>query len=192
MDQIRAIVDVVVPALVCQLRGAPLRIWSVPCASGEEPLTIAMALDMAGWFERAPIEIHASDASPAQLARARAGRYRERSFRSLPADLRERYFRQQGDAWVPDPAIVSRITSWTVVNLMEREDVAPLARAPVIFCRNVFIYFSADGVRDVVDRFADAMPTPGYLCVGASESLLRATTRFALEEIGGAFVYVKR
>ena len=44
-----------------------------------------MVLDEAGWFERAPIEIHASDASPAALARARAGRYRERSFRALPA-----------------------------------------------------------------------------------------------------------
>ena len=192
IDQIRAVVETIVPALVCELRGAPLRIWSVPCASGEEPLTIAMMLDMAGWFERARIEIHASDASPAQIARARAGRYRERAFRALPAGLRERYFRQDGDAWVPDAAIASRITSWSVVNLMEPERVEPLARAPVIFCRHVFIYFSADGVREVVNRFADVMPSPGYLCVGASESLLRATSRFALEEIGGAFVYVKR
>jgi len=192
IDQVRAVVDVVVPALVSGLRGAPLRIWSVPCASGEEPLTIAMMLDMAGWFGRAPIEIHASDASPAQVARARAARYRERAFRALPASLRERYFHKDGDAWIPDSALAARITSWSVVNLMERERVEPLARAPVIFCRNVFIYFSPDGVRDVVERFADLMPAPGYLCVGASESLLRATNRFALEEIGGAFVYVKR
>jgi chemotaxis protein methyltransferase CheR len=192
IDQVRAMVEVIVPALVCQLRGAPLRIWSVPCASGEEPLTIAMMLDLAGWFDRAPIEIHASDGSPAQLARARAGRYRARAFRALPAGLRERYFRQEGDAWVPDSALASRITSWSVVNLMEPEPVEPLARVPVIFCRNVFIYFSTDGVRDVVNRFADAMPAPGYLCVGASESLLRATARFTLEEIGDAFVYVKR
>ena len=40
--------------------------------------------------------------------------------------------------------------------------------------------------------FADRMATPGYLCVGASESLLRVTRRFELEEIAGAFVYVKR
>src|SRR5215203_2943529 len=72
IDQIRALVDVVVPALVNTLQGTPLRIWSVPCASGEEPLTIAMMLDQAGWFARAPIEIHASDASPAQIERARA------------------------------------------------------------------------------------------------------------------------
>jgi hypothetical protein len=36
------------------------------------------------------------------------------------------------------------------------------------------------------------MPSPGYLCVGAAESLLSVTPAFALEEIDGAFVYVKR
>jgi chemotaxis protein methyltransferase CheR len=36
------------------------------------------------------------------------------------------------------------------------------------------------------------MPAPGYLCVGASESLLSVTSAFSLEEIDGAFVYVKR
>jgi chemotaxis protein methyltransferase CheR len=192
VDQIRAIVDLVVPALVEKLRGAPLKIWSVPCASGEEPLTIAMMLDQAGWFSRAPIEIHASDASPAQVDRARAGRYRDRAFRALPEPLRHRYFSQDQDVWIPDPALVARISSWSVVNLMAPAEVAALATAPIIFCRNVFIYFGAERVRDVVARFAAAMPSPGYLCVAASESLLRVTTAFQLEEIGDAFVYVKR
>ena len=35
------------------------------------------------------------------------------------------------------------------------------------------------------------MPSRAYLCVGVSESLLRRTTAFDLQEIGGAFVYVK-
>ncbi len=192
IDQIRAVVDHVIPSLVESLRGQPLRIWSVPCASGEEPLTIAMMLDQAGWFERAPIDIHGSDASPAAIARARAGCYRERSFRALPPELRARYFIHEGDAWRPDPRLAGRITSWSVVNVMAPEEAARRACAPVIFCRNLFIYFTEAGVRAVVDRFADAMPSPGYLCVGASESLLRITTRFELEEIGDAFVYVKR
>jgi chemotaxis protein methyltransferase CheR len=192
IDQVRAIVDVVVPALVARLRGAPLRIWSVPCASGEEPLTIAMMLDQAGWFGRAPIEIHGSDASPAQIERARAGQYRQRAFRALPEPLRDRYFRQEGDAWVPDQGLASRISSWSVVNLMAPADVAARATVPIIFCRNVFIYFSLDRVRDVAERFAAAMPVPAFLCVAASESLLRVTDVFRLEEIGGSFMYVKR
>jgi chemotaxis protein methyltransferase CheR len=35
------------------------------------------------------------------------------------------------------------------------------------------------------------MPSPAYLCVAAAESLLRRTTVFELQDIGGAFIYVK-
>jgi chemotaxis protein methyltransferase CheR len=192
IDQVRAIVDVVVPTLVAANPALPVRIWSVPCATGEEPLTIAMAIDQAGWFARARIEIHASDASAAALARARTGRFRERSFRNLPPALLEKYFRRDGDTWTVDPDLHARIRSWTVVNLMDAAAVASMADAPIIFCRNVFIYFSESGIRQVSEVFARSMPTPAYLCVGASESLLRITTRFQLEELGGAFIYVKR
>ena len=192
IDQVKAVVDHVVPALVRSLGYGPLRIWSVPCASGEEPLTIAMVLEEAGWFGRAAIEIHASDASPALVDRARNGRYRERAFRALPPALRERYFSADGDGWAVDPSLRARVRSWTVVNLLADEQVALLARSPIIFCRNVFIYFSDAATRHVVETFARSMPAPGYLCVGASESLLKLTSRFDLEEIGGAFVYMKR
>ena len=63
--------------------------------------------------------------------------------------------------------------------------------ADVIFCRNLFIYFNEVSVRNVVEQFASGMRTPGFLCVGAAESLLRLTTRFDLQDIGGAYVYVK-
>jgi chemotaxis protein methyltransferase CheR len=191
VDQLQAIVSIVVPKLAARL-ARPIRIWCVPCATGEEPLTIAMMLEEAGWFGRAPIELRASDASPALLDAARRGRYRERAFRTLSPHLRERYFTPDGDRWRVDPKLLARVHSWSRVNLMAVDEVAPLAMADIIFCRNVFIYFSESAVRRVAATFADHMPTPGFLCIGAAESLLRITDRFDLEHIGEAFVYVKR
>jgi chemotaxis protein methyltransferase CheR len=191
MDQIKAVVAHAVPAVVAARPNEPLRIWSVPSASGEEPLTIAIVLEEAGWFGRVPIEIHGSDASPAAIDKARAGRYRERSFRTLPPELREKYFREEDGVWTPVPALRRRITSWSVVNLFDEAAVATHARVPILFCRNVFIYFSDAAIRRVVEQFARVMPDPAYLCVGASESLLRATSRFELAELGSAFVYTK-
>jgi chemotaxis protein methyltransferase CheR len=75
---------------------------------------------------------------------------------------------------------------------MSRAEVTPRAYSQVIFCRNAFIYFSMEGVRKVVGYFADAMPSPGYLFVGASESLVNITDRFYLEDVDRAFVYMKR
>jgi chemotaxis protein methyltransferase CheR len=189
IDQLRAVVHHVVPALA--RGGRAVRIWSVPCATGEEPLTLAMLLEEAGWFHRVPIEIHASDASPAAIERAQAGRFRERAFRSLPPALRERYFRRDGDTWTVVPSLHRRVASWTVANLMCEGDVIPRAHVPIIVCRNVFIYFSPAAVTRVTRAFAQGMPPRGYLCLGASESLLKLDTPFELEELGGAFVYVK-
>jgi chemotaxis protein methyltransferase CheR len=192
VDQMQALASRVMPELERHALGRPVRIWSAPCATGEEPLSIAMALNEAGWFDRVPIEIHASDGSAAAIRRAQAGRYRERAFRTLPPEMREKYFRRTGDAWAPCPELAARTASWSVVNLMHDQETALFATSPVIFCRNAFIYFSPESVKHVVEHFADRMPTPGYLFVGASESLLRVTDRFVLQEIEGAFVYVKR
>ena len=189
--QIQGFVQSVLPALV-RAADRPIRIWSVPCATGEEPLTIAMALSEAGWFDRARITIHASDASSAAIAKARIGRYRERSFRSLPPFLREKYFVERDGAWEPVPALRDRIASWSVVNLASADEIAPYASSPVIFCRNAFIYFSPTSVKAVVNALAERMPVPSYLFVGASESLLNVTDRFMLHDLDQAFVYVKR
>jgi chemotaxis protein methyltransferase CheR len=191
IDQIHAIVCRVVPALASRGAGR-IRIWSAPCASGEEPLTIAMALNEAGWFDRLPIEIHGSDGSSAAIEKARAGRYRQRAMRAIPPAMLEKYFIADAGMYSPHPALARRITSWSVVNLMTPEEVAPYARFPIVFCRNAFIYFSPQAIVKVVGQFGESMPAPGYLCVGASESLLSVTSAFSLEEIDGAFVYVKR
>jgi len=189
IDQIQALATRILPVLAAT--GRPVRIWSVPCASGEEPLTIAMALEEQGWFERVAIEIYASDGSPAAIAKARTGQYRERAFRALPPALREKYFVRAGDLETPVCSLKARVKSWSVVNLMNAAAVSASANAHAIFCRNAFIYFSRESVRRVVSTFAESMLTPGYLFVGASESLLQVSDRFVLQQVDGAFVYVK-
>ncbi len=190
VDQIRALAEVIVPCHFDVSPDRPLRIWSVPCATGEEPLSIAMALDERGHLGRWPIEIVATDISQGAIEKARLGLYRERAFRNLPEPLKARYFSREGDLWRVDPGLHSHI-SWGVSNLLDEGAVATLASSNVIFCRNVFIYFTKQTISRVVSLFHQNMPTPGYLFVAASESLLRLNTPFDLQEIGGAFVYVK-
>lgn len=188
-DQIAALVHRIVPEWFARTR-APLRIWSAACATGEEPYTIAMALREAGWGDH-PIEIHASDASEAMLVRAQAGIFRERSFRVLTPALRSRYFTPVAGGFAIDRAVGSRVT-FHHANLVEPRDLDLLASAPVIFCRNVFIYFSPASIRRVTGYLAQRMPADGHLFIGASESLLRLTDEFDLGEIGPAFVYRRR
>lgn len=190
-DQIRALVQTLLPQCQARNMGSTVRIWCAACATGEEPLTIAMALNEAGWFKRASIEIFASDASSKAIERAMRGVYKQRAFRSLPAHLRERYFEPEDEGWRVRNDIHSRI-NWGIANVIDEEQIAPLAAADFIFCRNVFIYFSESAISRVVRSFARSIRPPGYLFVGAAESLIRLTTDFTLTEVDDAFVYVKR
>jgi len=185
-DQIRALVDHVIPAWFARTT-QPFRIWSAACASGEEPYSIVIALLEAG-LGHYPIEIIASDASEAALEKARAANYRERSFRALPVSLREKYFVPHADGSSLRPEVTSRVTfQWA--NLVALDESNTVPHAEVIFCRNVFIYFSPSTISKVVGSFAKRIPTKGRLFVGASESLLKLTDQFDLQEFAGAFVY---
>lgn len=193
IDQVRTLVDIVVPQWFATRSHERLKIWSAACATGEEPLTIAMALNEAGWLERVNVEIYATDASTAAIEKARRGIYRERSFRNLSPALRAKYFKQEGETqtWRVDAKLHAGI-KWSVANLMDEVATTPFASAQVIFCRNVFIYFSDQTISKTVRSFAANIRPPGYLFVGASESLLRLSADFELQELGNAFVYVKR
>jgi chemotaxis protein methyltransferase CheR len=150
-----------------------------------------MALAEDRWFDRADIEVWASDSSPAALEKATRGVYRERSFRALPPALREKYFTVVDGGWRVDPRLQARIR-YSRANLLDLTETRMLATASFVFCRNVFIYFSSQTVTRVVRQFAERMPWPSYLFIGVSESLFRAKTAFELEEVGAAFVYAKR
>lgn len=189
MAQVRALVDVLVPRWFA--RGhLPLRIWSSACATGEEPYTIAIALNEAGWGEH-PIEILASDASLGALEKAQKAQYRERALRSLPDHMRRKYFTEANGGFQLASPIMRRV-QFHKANILEPKEIALMASSPVIFCRNVFIYFSPDTIRRAVHLLAKEMPSGGHLFVGVSESLLKLTDQFELTEIQDAFVYVRR
>lgn len=188
MDQINAFVKVLVPQWFAKT-ARPLRVWSAACASGEEPYTIAMSLIEAG-HGNLPIEIIASDASRAALEKAQTGLYRERSFRSLPKDLQEKYFKKELNGWQISGEITKRVR-FQRVNLVSKPDVLLNSGSPVIFCRNVFIYFTPEIIRRTVQWMAEEMPDRGHLFIGSSESLLKLNTDFDLQQIAGAFVYVR-
>jgi chemotaxis protein methyltransferase CheR len=188
MAQVQAFVNTLLPSRVAAFPGQTVRIWCAACATGEEPLSIAMALAEAGWWDRVPISLTASDGSRSAIARAKLGLYRERSFRNLPSPLREKYFSPQPGGWQVDENLIKRI-AWAHANLADPGQVRTFVQVPFLFCRNVFIYFSEEMIGRTVSCFAEGMARPGYLFVGASESLLKVTDRFELRQAGDAFVY---
>ena len=137
-----------------------------------------------------------SSSSPATPVRRRSpapGRATtaQRSFRNLPPALRDKYF-------VAARGPVERGARAAAPRLLRRRQ--PGRRRPGGAARRRRRSSSAATCSSISPIAASAgpwrrsssrCPSPAYLCVGASESLLRRTSPFDLQEIGGAFVYVK-
>ena len=163
------------------------RVWFAACATGEEPLTVAMML--AEHAALGAVDFVASDISQRVLARARAGVYGDRSLRALPPSAR-RWIDSSGGQHVVSAELRAAVT-WCRVNLVKPEEVSALGSFDAVVCRNVLIYFDDATARVVIERLAAALFPGGQLLVGCSESLLRLGTLLRCEERGGAFFYTR-
>lgn len=152
--------------------GSELRVLSVPCASGEEPYSVAMALADTG-LEKGRLAIEAMDISPAALDKARQGIYGPESFRGKNLSFRDRYFDPVPGGHRLDPG-VKGLVRFQRANLMDQEPFADMKPFDVIFCRNLLIYLSERGKERALAVFDRLLKPDGLLFVGHVErSLVR-------------------
>jgi len=145
--------------------GAPLRLWSAGCATGQEAYTLAIVLEEQGLAGRA--EILATDISPGALRVARAGVYGPWSLRAVTLRQRAAYFRAVPAGFRIDERFADPIT-FRHANLLAPTNSEP-RDVDVIFCRNVLIYFTVDAVRRAAERLAAALAPGGWLVTGSSD-----------------------
>jgi chemotaxis protein methyltransferase CheR len=171
--------------------GQPIGILCAGCSSGEEPYSVAIALNEAfGADARRLFRVLAVDIDSGALAKARRGIYGERSFRGVPPGMRERHFhRHEAEGWALDPAIRASV-EFRHVNLLA-DPLGELGPFHAVLFRNVSIYFDAPTRRQVISRFADLLVDRGCLIVGAAETLSNDFGVLSLAEHGGVFFFVK-
>jgi chemotaxis protein methyltransferase CheR len=125
------------------------------------------------------VEIAATDISGAAIEQARRGEYSHFEIqRGLPIRSLAQWFSNEGDVWRASPTLRAAV----------RFDQRPLTlghpgrvRFDIVLCRNVMLYFSTDMRRKMFDRLADAMHDDGLLLLGAGETVIGQTERFAAD-----------
>ncbi|WP_245577088.1 CheR family methyltransferase [Maridesulfovibrio zosterae] len=145
-----------------------VRIWSMACATGEEPYTLAMICNRS----KVCCEIFGTDIDSRALIKAEEGHYRKWSFRTEATAYRDIYFHESGtNSYFIDQSIKDMVTL-TRFNLIGDKIPASFTGMDLIFCRNVLMYFSSEGVNLVLDKIWNSMSPGGILVVTASESAL--------------------
>ncbi|QEM69733.1 protein-glutamate O-methyltransferase CheR [Geobacter sp. FeAm09] len=156
----------------------PLRLWSLGCAGGEEPYSLAIMLRefFGREIRHGRVSLMATDIDEKTLQAARAAEYDEGRFKEMPVDLRERYFRRNGRLFRLIPEIRDMVT-FRRGDICNLEEYVP---SDLVFCRNTLIYFARPEQERILNGIADALRPGGILVLGKSEVLTGSSRgRFA-------------
>jgi chemotaxis protein methyltransferase WspC len=164
-----------------------LRVLSLPCAGGEEPYSIAIALREVG-VPPDRIQIDAVDISSRALDRARQGVYGPQAFRGPEFGDSRRCFRPHPAGLEVDPDVRARV-HFQEGNLLDADLLADQPPYDVIFCRNLLIYLTDRARRRAVDALDRLLADDGILFVGHAEALSLLEPRFTADGDRGSFAY---
>jgi chemotaxis protein methyltransferase CheR len=171
-------------------RGETLRIWSLPCSTGEEPYSIAIWL-LENWpqVDQHNVEIVASDIDTHVLEAARSGIFGQRALMRLSAGLIEKYFEPAGPEHWQILDDLRQSVRFTAANVVAQRETRPHGLFDVIFCRNMLIYFDETSRRVAAENLYECLAPGGYLCLGHAESMSRISPLFDVCRFADAIVY---
>jgi chemotaxis protein methyltransferase CheR len=172
-----------------------LTVWSAGCATGEEPYSVAMVLSkLVSGLKDWNIKILATDVNTKSLRKASEGIYTDWSFRDTPPWVRRTHFEATGGGRSAIVPAIKKMVSFSPLNLMD--DAYPvLSNCPngldVIFCRNVLMYFTPEGMRKVIRQFYRYLATDGWLIVSPTETSHELFSDFSTISFDGVTHYRK-
>lgn len=168
----------------------PVRVLCLPCATGEEPYSLAIALLERG-IPHTDFLIQGMDVSKAALQRARRALYQRNAFRGTASGFRERYFKEDEDGYALLPR-VRELVEFRRANLFEL--VAPPSHETydIIFCRNLLIYFDEATQREAVLQLQKLLRAGGVLFSGHAEVPTFCRHGFATIPLTRAFALIRR
>jgi len=145
---------------------ARVRLLSAPCATGQEPISLAVCAAVAGW-PLGSIDVEAVDASGAAIAIAREAATRPMPLRDPLPDWAEAWFRSSEGGVLPQAGLLERIRfehadlrTWTS---------SRHGRFDVVACRNLLIYLEPEARRRVMGTCERSLAEDGVLLVGHAD-----------------------
>ena len=164
-----------------------LRLLSLPCSSGEEPFSMAIALLEAG-IPANRFRVDGVDISARALEQAAHASYGSNSFRGQELDFRARHFRNVHGKWLVSDAVRERV-QFQQGNLFSPGFLPGHGIYDYIYCRNVLIYFDQETQARALQVLLRLLSPRGCLFVGPSETGLLPRDRLVSAQLPMAFAF---
>ena len=155
-----------------------IRVWVAGCSTGEEVYSLAMCLleHLTGSPLEPGIQIFGTDASEANVQKARLGIFAESIVNEVSPDRLRRFFLKTEKGY----QINKRVRDLCIFARQNLCTDPPFSRLDIVSCRNVMIYFGSELQERVITTFHYALNRDGYLLLGSSESIREFTDLFAV------------
>lgn len=147
-----------------------LRCWSIGCASGEEPYTLAILWQelLAGDSPGLRFEVLATDADANLIERAHRACYPASALKNLPEPLCITAFKHTGEEYCLKQVYRSTVS-------FQQQDIRhsmPTGSFHLILCRNlVFTYFNESLQLQILQQLQARLLPSGWLILGVHETL---------------------
>lgn len=152
-----------------------IRIWSAACSRGQEAYSLSMFLNF-HLTRLAPdlsYSILGTDVDSDSVAKAKNGVYQSREIKEIPAQfIHSHWARGTGDIsdFVKAKSSIKAPCHFEVGNLLQLPTGASSEQFDIIFCRNVFIYFTQAQIKEIGAKLTKRLSPHGILFIGISES----------------------
>ncbi len=167
-----------------------LRILNIPCATGEEPYSVAMTLLGCG-MKPHQFSIDAVDINTWVLDYAKKGYYSQHSFRGNVIKQYQHYFKKVMKCYQLDD-VVKNTVSFNYGNVVDNDFIKKSARYDIVFCRNLLIYFDDETKKKVVNHLGQLLIDHGVLFVGYADVSALMGQPFVPVSYPGAFAFYKQ
>ncbi|WP_178987773.1 CheR family methyltransferase [Winogradskyella schleiferi] len=158
--------------------GDAIRIWSVGCATGEEPYSLAILLYelLGSAVNQYHIQIFASDIDERAINFGRKAMYNKELLDNVPAEIISKYFEKSDNIHYEIKKEIKQHVLFT------RHDITtdpPFVKLDLVTCRNLLIYFNNTLQKQCFQIFHYSLKPKGLLFLGKSESVSVAADLFS-------------
>ncbi|MEO8287824.1 MAG: CheR family methyltransferase [Chloroflexota bacterium] len=156
-----------------------IRLWSVGCATGEEPYSLALMLaDVLGAeLNEWKIKIFATDLDEGAIAFARRGLYPGNVLNNLPKEYKARFFERVDSGY----RVAKPLRQMVIFGQQDISRGVPFPNINLVLCRNLLIYFKPELQQQVLDKFAFSLyQARGFLFLGHAETVRPSQNSFEL------------
>ncbi|UCE21049.1 MAG: protein-glutamate O-methyltransferase CheR [Candidatus Aminicenantes bacterium] len=149
--------------------GKRIRIWSIGCAKGQEPYSLAIILNemMENEKKEFNISIHATDINKALLKHASKGLYQNKEIQNVPKKYLNKYFAKMNKSEFQIKENIRKLIKFRQHNIIS-ENI--LGKFHLILCRNLFIFFTPELQKKTFIKIHSSLKKDGILVLGTAET----------------------